>query len=156
MSITPKALFRFFAVAEVITWALLLSGLVIRNTLGLSSEVFFVVGASHGFTFLGYAATAALVGVNQRWKLGRVVVGISLALVPFATVPFDRSLEKKSLLEGAWRTTKSDDPRDHNWFDSLFRWFIARPVLLLVALLAFVIALFSFLLFLGPPSEWGK
>lgn len=156
MNFTPKSLFRLFAVAEVVTWALLLSALVIRSTVGLGSEVFFVVGASHGFTFLGYGVTAVLVGVNQRWSIGRLVLGVALAIVPFATVPFDRFVERKGLLEGPWRKTKSSDPRDDNWFDSLFRWFITRPVLLLLVLVAFVMSLFSFLLFLGPPSEWGK
>lgn len=156
MNLSPKSLFRLFAVAEVVTWALLLSGLAIRATVGLGSEVFFVVGAAHGFTFLGYAVTATLVGVNQRWSLGRLMIGIGLALVPFATVPFDRSVDRKGLLEGPWRTTKSDDPRDQGWFDSLFRWFIARPALLILVLLAFVVSLFSFLLFLGPPDQWGK
>jgi len=156
MNLTPKSLFRLFAVAEVVTWALLLSALVIRATAGLGSEVFFVVGASHGFTFLGYGVTAVLVGINQRWSVGRLILGVVLAIVPFATVPFDRSVERKGLLEGPWRVAKSDDPRDHNWFDSLFRWFIARPLLLLLVLVSFVVSLFSFLLFLGPPSEWGR
>ena len=156
MNLTPKSLFRLFAVAEVVTWALLISALVIRATMGMGSEVFFVVGASHGFTFLGYGVTAVLVGINQRWSIGRLIFGVVLAIVPFATVPFDRSVERKGLLEGPWRVTKSDDPRDSNWFDSLFRWFIARPLLLLLVLVSFVVSLFSFLLFLGPPSEWGK
>lgn len=156
MNLSPKSLFRLFAVAEVVTWALLLSGLAIRATMGLGSEVFFVVGAAHGFTFLGYAVTATLVGVNQRWSIGRLILAVALALVPFATVPFDRSVDQKGLLEGEWRTTKSDDPRDQGWFDALFRWFISRPVLLILVLLAFVVSLFSFLLFLGPPDQWGK
>ncbi len=156
MNLTPKSLFRLFAVAEVVTWALLISALIIRATMGLGSEVFFVVGASHGFTFLGYGVTAVLVGINQRWGIGRLILGVALAIVPFATVPFDRSVERKGLLEGDWRTAKSDNPKDDNWFDALFRWFIARPILLVLVLLTFVVSLFSFLLFLGPPSEWGK
>ena len=156
MKLSPKKLFQLFATAEVFTWAFLLASLAIRSTIGIAPEVIFAVGATHGFVFLGYGVTAALVGVNQRWKLGRVLIGIALAIVPFATLPYDKSLSKKGLLEGQWRTTKSDTPSDNSWFDGLFRWFIARPLLLISVLLAGVVAMFSFLLFLGPPDQWGQ
>jgi integral membrane protein len=156
MKLAPKKLFQMFATAEVFTWAFLLSALFIRATIGIAPEVIFAVGATHGFVFLGYGVTAALVGVNQRWKLGRVLVGIALAIVPFATLPFDKSLAKKGLLEGGWRTTKSEAQNDNTWFDGLFRWFIARPVLLIAVLLVGVVAMFSFLLFVGPPDQWGR
>ena len=156
MKLSPKKLFQLFATAEVFTWAFLLASLAIRSTIGIAPEVFFAVGATHGFVFLGYGVTAALVGVNQRWKLGRVLLGIVLAIVPFATLPFDKSLSKKGLLEGNWRTTKSDTPSDNSWFDALFRWFIARPLVLVTVLLTGVIAMFSFLLFIGPPDQWGR
>ena len=156
MKLSPKKLFQLFATAEVFTWAFLLAGLAIRATLGIAPEVIFAVGATHGFVFLGYGVTAALVGVNQRWKLGRVLLGIALAIVPFATLPFDKSLSKRGLLEGNWRTAKSDTPSDNSWFDALFRWFIARPLVLVAVLLTGVIAMFSFLLFIGPPDQWGR
>jgi len=156
MNLSPGKLFSFFAVAEVITWAALITALVLRAAVGVPSEVFFVVGASHGFTFLGYAVIAALVGVNQRWGLGRIVSGVMLAIVPFATVPFERRLAKKNLLAGPWRTQGTDDPRDKGVIDRLFRWFIKRPLILILVLVLGVVAVFSILLYLGPPGEWGK
>jgi hypothetical protein len=77
-----------------------------------------------------------------------------LAIVPFATIPFDKYLMRNTALEGTWRTSPSEDPRDQSAFDRLFRWFISRPALLIFVLLTAVIALFSFLLFLGPPTQW--
>jgi integral membrane protein len=156
MNLSPGKLFSLFAVAEVITWAALITALALRATVGVPSEVFFVVGASHGFTFLGYAVIAALVGVNQRWGLGRIILGVMLAIVPFATVPFERQLAKKNLLVGSWRTKSTDDPRDRGIIDRLFRWFIARPIVLILVLLAGVVTVFSILLYLGPPGEWGN
>lgn len=156
MKLSPAKLFKFFAVAEMFTWALLITGLILRATVGIPAELFTVIGGSHGFTFLGYGVVAALVGVNQRWKLGKIVLGIALAIVPFATFPFERSLDKTNSLAGTWRTEKTSDPRDAGWFDSLFRWFIARPLFLVLVLVLTVVTLFSTLLFLGPPSEWGK
>jgi integral membrane protein len=151
---TPKRLFTFFATAEAVTWTLLISALVARAITEVPPVAVTIVGGTHGAVFLGYGVTAALVGVNQRWPLGRIVTGIALAIVPFATVPFERFILKRSLLDGSWRTTESSDPRDTHWFDRLFRWFIARPAILVITLIGVVAAIFTVLVSLGPPTEW--
>jgi integral membrane protein len=151
---TPGRLFRFFALSEGVTWALLLSGLVLRATVGAPPVLVTIVGGTHGAVFLGYGVTAALIGVNNRWGFGRTVLGIVLAIVPFATVPFESSVSKRGLLAGEWRRTATTDPRDAHWFDRLFRWFINRPVLLGVTLLVVIATIFATLLSLGPPSGW--
>lgn len=104
--------------------------------------------------FLSYCVVAVLVGLNQRWAMGRIAGAVALAIVPFATVPFDRRLGKQNALEGSWRTETSDDPRDQGFIDRLFRWFIARPVVLVLVIAVALPAIFAFLLFLGPPTEW--
>lgn len=151
---SPKSLYRFFAIGEAFTWALLITALIIRALSETLAIFVTVAGTIHGAMFLSYCTTSVLVGVNQRWRFGRISASVLLAIVPFATVPFDRNLMKNRALEGPWRTSASEDPRDNTSFDRLFRWFIARPVLLIFTLLAAVVALFSFLLFLGPPTEW--
>ena len=151
---TPKRLFAFFATAEAVTWTLLISALIARAVTEVPAVVVTVVGGTHGAVFLGYGVTAALVGVNQRWPIGRIVTGIALAIVPFATVPFERFALKRSQLEGSWRVSASADPRDNHWFDRLFRWFIARPALLVVTLVAVVALIFTILVSLGSPTEW--
>lgn len=156
MNGTPKAIFGTFALIEMITWAVLISAIVARETIGLAPNMFFIAGATHGFAFIGYSATAVLVAVNQRWPLLRGATAVMLAIVPFATVPFEKYLEKRKFLDGDWRTEKSKDPRDKTRFDQLFRWFINHPAILILTLVVFVISLFTLLLWLGPPSEWGK
>jgi integral membrane protein len=151
---TPKRLFTLFANAEAVTWTLLISALVARAITDVPPVAVTIVGGTHGAVFLGYGVTAALVGVNQRWPIGRIVTGIALAIVPFATVPFERSILKRSLLDGQWRTGTTHDPRDNNWFDRLFRWFIARPMILVITLVGVVAAIFAVLVSLGPPTEW--
>ena len=151
---SPKSLYRFFAIGEAATWALLLTALLLRFVSEDLSIGVTIAGTIHGAMFLSYCTSSVLVGVNQRWTFGRIASAVSLAIVPFATVPFDRSLMKKSALEGSWRTEASGHPADKRTFDRLFRWFIARPFLLIVTLLVAVAALFSFLLFLGPPTAW--
>ena len=152
----PKQLFLTFARGEAITWTLLIAALVIRALGDPFPAIVTIAGGIHGAVFLGYAVTALLVGINQRWSFGKLALAVALAIVPFATIPFERRLVSTSALEGSWRTALSADPRDKGFIDRLFRWFIARPYLLLAVLLIAIPAVFAFLLFLGPPTEWFK
>jgi len=154
--VKPKQLFLTFARGEAITWTLLIAALVIRALGNPVPAIVTIAGSIHGAVFLGYAVTALLVGINQRWRFGKLVLAVALAIVPFATIPFERRLVANSAIEGAWRTTLSQDPRDKGFIDRLFRWFIARPYVLLAVLLIAIPAVFAFLLFLGPPTEWFK
>lgn len=156
MDAKPKDVFGTFARIEMFTWGLLIAAIIARATIGISPNIFTVVGATHGLAFMGYATTAVLVAVNQRWAAGRAFLAVALAIVPFATYPFDRHLEKNKLMEGEWRIEGTKDPRDNTWFDKTFRWFIFRPVLLILTLIIVVVSLFMFLLWLGPPYEWGQ
>ena len=156
MNGTPKSIFGTFALLEMMTWAWLIAAIIARETIGLAPNVFFIAGATHGFAFIGYSATAVLVAVNQRWPLLRGAFAVILAIVPFATVPFEKYLEKRKQLDGDWRTEKSKNPSDNTKFDQLFRWFINHPVILVLTLVVSVVGLFSLLLWLGPPSEWGN
>lgn len=150
----PKQLFLLFAKGEAVTWTLLISALIIRASGDPIPHVVTIAGSIHGAVFLGYAVTALLVGINQRWSFGKLALAVALAIVPFATIPFERKLIRTSALDGGWRTAKSEDPRDAFFIDAIFRWFIARPILLLAVLLIAVPAVFAFLLFLGPPTQW--
>jgi integral membrane protein len=153
---SPKSLYRFFAIGEAITWGLLLSALLIRFLEETLSSAVTIAGTIHGAMFLSYCTVSVLVGVNQRWSLGRISSAVSLAIVPFATIPFDRALTRSKSLEGDWRTLPTENPSDKTAFDRLFRWFIARPLLLIAALLAAVASLFGFLLVLGSPTQWFR
>ena len=156
MFATPRSLYKVFALSEGVTWTLLLGGLAVRALFGINPLLLTIIGGLHGAVFLGYGVSAALIGVNNRWGVGRTVLAIALAIIPFATVPFEISAERKGRLTGEWRRTKSADPRDANWFDSLFRWFINRPLLLALVLLVVTYTIFMTLLFIGPPGGWSQ
>jgi integral membrane protein len=151
---SPRRLFRFFAFSEAVTWTLLLGGLAIRAIWGAPPILITVVGGIHGAVFLGYGVVAALVGVNNRWGIGRTVLGIALAIVPYATIPFETRAEKAGRLAGAWRRAATSDPRDAHWFDRLYRWFLNRPVLFALILLVAIVAIFATLIIIGPPGGW--
>ena len=151
---TPKKLFRLFALAEAVTWTLLIGGLILRATVGVPSVAFTIVGGLHGAVFLTYAVIASITGVNQRWGFGRTVLGVALAIVPYATIPFELYVQRSGKLEGNWRREHSGDSRDDHWFDRLYRWFIIRPALLTLVMFAVVTAIFATLLVIGPPGGW--
>jgi integral membrane protein len=146
----PLNLFRTLAIAEAISWTLLIAGLIVRATTDLAIAVT-IGGGIHGFVFLAYGATAVLVAKNQRWGAGTTVVAIASAVVPYATIPTEVWLHRSGRLDGAWRIQASGDPRDATWHDRLMRWFLHRPVVLAALLALAIIALFVILLIVGPP-----
>ena len=99
---TPLSLFRTLAIAEAISWTLLIGGLILRATADLALAVT-IGGGVHGFVFLAYGATAVLVAKNQRWGVGPTVVAIASAVIPYATIPTEIWLHRTGRLRGAWR-----------------------------------------------------
>ncbi|MFE5670710.1 DUF3817 domain-containing protein [Agromyces sp. NPDC056523] len=148
---SPQRLFRSLAIAEAITWTLLITALVLRATVGLDQAVL-VGGSIHGFVFLAYGATVLLVGVNQRWSIGLMALGVVTAVVPYATVPFELWLMRRGRLEGDWRREATEHPADGNVVNRLLRWGLGRPVLLTVLGVVGVAAVFTALLMVGPPG----
>ncbi len=149
-TLTPKKLYRIVAIAEAITWTLLITGLILRATAGLDIAVT-IGGSIHGFVFLAYGATAVLTAINQRWGVGLGLLAVVTAIIPYATIPFDIWAHRTGKLEGDWRREATDDPRDQRWFDRLVRWMLNHPYLLATLILLAVVALFTVLLILGPP-----
>lgn len=148
---TPASLYRVLAIAEAITWTLLISALIAR-AVGASAIVVTIAGGIHGFVFLSYGATAILVAFNQRWSIGLGLLAVASAIIPFATIPMEIGLHRKDRLEGEWRLEESEHPQDRTWYDKTMRWFLNHAVLLIVLIAVAVVALYVILLILGPPG----
>ncbi|MBN8204563.1 DUF3817 domain-containing protein [Microbacterium esteraromaticum] len=151
MFTTPARLYRVLAIAEAITWTLLISALIAR-ALGVDPLVVTIGGGIHGFVFLSYGAMAVLVAFNQRWHPGVAFTAIASAVVPFATIPAEIWLHRTRRLEGEWRLTQTDDPRDHTWYDRTMRWFLQRPWVLGALIGVAIVTLYTVLLIVGPPG----
>ncbi len=149
---TPRQLYRPVAIAEAVTWTLLIVGMVMKYVLLVGDVGVQIGGLLHGIVFVAYVVVAVLVAVNQRWQAGLTTVAIVSAIVPWATVPLDRWLDRNGRLDGDWRRASTDDPRDAGWFDRLFRWMIARPLLLGTLLVVAVALIVTTLLIIGPPG----
>ncbi|WP_314425438.1 DUF3817 domain-containing protein [uncultured Microbacterium sp.] len=148
---TPGRLFRALAIAEAITWTILISAIIARAA-GVPGVVVTVGGGIHGFVFLAYAATAVLVALSQRWHFGVAVLAVASAVVPYATIPVEIWLQRTGRLAGDWRLEQTADPRDRRWYDRLMRWFLRRPWVLAVLLAGGIVALYVILLLVGPPG----
>ncbi|MGF2949678.1 DUF3817 domain-containing protein [Microbacterium alcoholitolerans] len=147
----PARLYRVLAIAEAITWTLLISALIAR-AVGATPLLVTIAGGIHGFVFLSYGAMAVLVAFNQRWHVGVAITAIASAIVPFATIPAEIWLHRTGRLVGEWRLTETDDPRDRTWYDRTMRWFLLRPWVLGALIAVAIVALYTVLLILGPPG----
>lgn len=148
---TPSRLLRVLAVAEAVTWTLLIAGLILRAAAGWASAVL-IGGSIHGFVFLCYGATVILVAKNNRWSAGPIVAALGSAIIPYATIPAEIWLHRTGRLVGEWRLEATDDPRDSTWHDRMLRFFLVRPVLLGGVGVVAIAALFTVLLVIGPPG----
>ncbi|MDZ5145531.1 DUF3817 domain-containing protein [Microbacterium testaceum] len=151
---TPLTLFRTLAIAEAISWTLLIGGVIVRAVADLPLAVS-IGGGIHGFVFLAYGATAVLVALNQRWGLGPTALAVVSAVIPYATIPTEIWLHRTGRVRGAWRLEESGDPRDHRPLDRLLRFFLRRPWALALVLVAVVVVVFVVLLIVGPPGGKG-
>lgn len=147
---TPARLFRVLAIAEMVSWTILITALILRATLGWALAVT-IGGSIHGFVFLSYGATAILVALNNRWRIAVGILAVVSAVIPYATVPVERWLHRRGMLEGAWRVEETSDPADRRWYDRPMRWFLRRPWVLAVLLVAAIVVLYVALVLIGPP-----
>lgn len=150
---TPKSLYRTLALAEAVTWTLLMVGMVLKYVTETTEVLVRVGGGAHGFVFLSYCVTTVLIAVDRRWSLGRLAAGLGSAVVPFLTIPFERSVERAGLLGERWRLLEEQP-------SGLGERPVARalrsPVHAGVLTLVVLAVVFSGLLLLGPPTEWGQ
>jgi integral membrane protein len=145
----PQRLFRSVAIAEAITWALLLTGMFLKYVTSTTELGVRVFGMVHGVVFVAYCLTTVLVAVDQRWSVGRTLLGLLAAVPPFFTLLFDRYAERRGALADRWRLTSSEPLRG---MDRPVSWLLRNPVRGVVAGLVAVAALTGVALLVGPPA----
>ncbi|WP_144761014.1 DUF3817 domain-containing protein [Curtobacterium sp. 9128] len=147
---TPRSLFRALAVAELVTWTMLLVGMLLKYVVGLGDLPVRIGGSVHGFVFLAYLVVTTVVAVNQRWSFGALLLGWASAIVPYTTLPFEVGVARRGMLEGPWRRAAADGVRPGVWDRLLFA-VVARPVVAAAVGAVLVVLVFVVLLTLGPP-----
>ncbi|AVZ39339.1 MULTISPECIES: DUF3817 domain-containing protein [unclassified Dietzia] len=149
---TPRILYKRLAFAEVITWTLLILGMIGKYGFGLDWATT-VGGSIHGFVFLCYSVATVAVWTDKRWSAGTGLLGLLSAVVPYATVPFERSVERRGLLDGRWRLEPGSE-QPHSPAERVLAFALRSPVVALIVTLVVVAVVFSLLLVAGKPTEW--
>lgn len=152
---TPKRFFKIFAIAETITWTLLIIGMILKYVTHTTEIGVRIGGGIHGFIFICFVIAVIGVGTSQQWSKKRIATGLGSAIIPYATIPFEHSVAKAGLLEGGWGLG-ADGRAPKNWFEKLTSWAIRNPWLAIGVGIIFVVIVFSGLLLAGPPGDWGK
>lgn len=146
---SPKRLFRVVAVAEAITWALLLSGMFLKYVTETTELGVRIGGMLHGVVFVAYCLATVVVSVDQRWPGRRTVLGLLSAVPPFLTVWFDLAGERRGWFADAWRL-RAEPARGA--FEKATAWLVGKPLQGLAAGVVAVAALTGLALVVGPPA----
>lgn len=161
---TPRGLYKLVATAEMITWALLILGMLGKYVFHLGDLPVRIGGSIHGFVFLSYCVSTVVVWTDQRWPAPKGIIGLLLAIVPFATAPFEHHVDRAGLLSERWRVAaagsgstahgRGGSEPARTAAERLLAVILRWPILSALVLVVFVAALFTVLLQAGPPTEW--
>lgn len=149
---TPRTLYRRIAVAEVVTWALLLLGMVLKyvtRTTDLGVRVF---GLVHGVVFIAFCLVTVLLWVTQRWTVREGLLGLLSAVPPFLTLWWERRLEARGRLGGGWRLGPGGEAPT-TVPERAVALLLARPLVAVAAGVLAVLALTALALAVGPPVQ---
>ena len=146
--LSPRRLFGTLAVAEAVTWALLLAGMWVKyvpETTELGVRVF---GMVHGVVFIAYCLVTVVVAVDQRWSWWRGLLGLVAAVPPFATLVFERYAAARGLLGEHWLSRHDSRTAPQRMVCFLLRHRVAT----VFGYVAVVLGLTGVALLVGPPA----
>ncbi|MEU2350423.1 DUF3817 domain-containing protein [Modestobacter sp. NPDC049651] len=88
--VSVARLFRVVAVAEAVSWLLLLGGMFVKWVLRTSEVGVQVFGPVHGGVFVAYVLVTFLAWRVLRWTPATAFVALVASVPPFCTVWFER------------------------------------------------------------------
>ena len=81
------------------------------------------------------------------------MLGLASAVIPYATYPFEKSVERRGLLAGPWRLGPDGEvPRTSA--EKLLAFALRYPIRALLVVLVLVAIVFTILVSAGKPTEW--
>jgi len=147
---SPRRLFRTVAIAEAITWALLLTGMFLKYVTETTELGVRIGGMLHGVVFVAYVVIAVVVAIDARWSLKRTALGLLAAVPPFFTIWFDVASERQGALPERWRLTTGEPA---SALDRLVAWLVRKPLQGVAVGIVAVAALTGAALLVGPPTS---
>ena len=148
----PLELFRRVAIAEAITWGLLLSGMVLKYGTHTTDVAVKVFGMIHGIVFISYVVTTVTVWVDQKWTVRRGVGALLASIPPFVTVVVELLAVRRGWIGSAWRLRTSEGAALSRP-EAVVRWVLVAPVRGLAVAVAAVAVLTGLALLVGPPAS---
>jgi integral membrane protein len=82
--------FRAVAIAEAVSWVLLLAGMFVKWVLRTSEVGVQLAGPVHGAVFVVYVLVALLAWRVLRWSPGTALLALAASVPPLCTVWFER------------------------------------------------------------------
>lgn len=148
----PLTVFRRVAIAEAITWALLLLGMVLKYGTHTTDVAVKVFGMVHGIVFITYVVTTVTVWVDQRWTVRRGVGALLASIPPFATYAVELLALRRGWIGATWRL-RAPEADALTRPERAVRWVLVAPVRGLVAAVGLVAVLTGVALLVGPPAS---
>ena len=150
---SPRILFRTVAIAEAVTWTLLIAGMIGKYVLDLGGLGVTIGGSAHGLVAIAYVLTVLLVGINQRWSLGVLALAAGSAVLPYLSLPFEMWAARSGKLDGGWQREATADRADHTVPARIVRWLVRRPIAATLILVVALAVIMIVLLMIGPPGK---
>lgn len=100
---TARTIFRTVAIAEALSWALLLAAMFCKWILesepfGLHEGGVPVAGPIHGVIFMLYVASCILATVVFRWDRRTTLLALASSIPPFCTYWFEKVADRQGKL----------------------------------------------------------
>ena len=84
-------LFRAAAIAETITWTLLIIGIVFKHfTWPLYDWILPIAGSLHGICVIGYMLLIAAAFRSMRWSYLKMIIAEAVSVVPYLALVFEQ------------------------------------------------------------------
>jgi len=93
-----RTVFRIVAVAEAISWAGLLIGMLFKYVLSDNEIGVKIFGPIHGGVFVAYVVTSLVAAYVFGWKRSTTLLALAASIPPFFTVLFEMKADRKGLL----------------------------------------------------------
>lgn len=149
----PVTVFRRVAIAEAITWALLLFGMFLKYVTHTTEVGVRVFGMVHGVVFISYVVATVTVWVDQRWSARRGLLALAAAIPPFATYAVELVAVRNGWLAESWRLRGSVATDGLSLPERVVRWVLDKPLRGLAVAGVAVVVLTGVALVVGPPAS---
>ena len=145
---SPRKIFRYAAIAEAVTWTLLLAGMFLKYVTETTELGVRIGGMAHGVVFIAYCLITVVVAIDARWTFKRTALGLLSAIPPYFTIWFDVAMDRRGALSRGWRLSTVAPA---NVLEQLASWLIRKPGQGIAAGLVAVAGLTAVALLMGPP-----